>query len=74
MHAVCHVRTLGQPSQLVVDLIETLYERRPTSRREVSHLLGALILYRYAVVLLAEFERSVVTNLERLHVVFSDVE
>ena len=33
----------------------------------MSRLLGAIIFYRYAVVLLAELERSVVADLERLN-------
>jgi len=37
-------------------------------------LLAALLLYRYAVVLLVKLERSVVADLERLHAVSSDVE
>ena len=40
----------------------------------MSSLLGALVLDIYAVVLLAELERSVVADLERFHVVSSDVE
>jgi len=40
----------------------------------VSRFLGALVLDRYAVVLLVELERSVVADLERLHVVSSDIE
>ena len=40
----------------------------------MSRLLSALVLDRYVVVLLIELERSVVTDLNRLHVVSSDVE
>ena len=39
----------------------------------MSRLLGALVLDRYAVVLLVELERSVAADLERFHVVSSDV-
>ena len=37
-------------------------------------LLAALLLDRYAVVLLVKLERSVVADFERLHAVSSDVE
>ena len=40
----------------------------------MSRLLGALVLDRYAVVLLVKLERSVVADLERFHVVSSDVD
>ena len=40
----------------------------------MSRLLGVLVLDRYAVVLIVKLERSVVADLERLHVVSSNVE
>ena len=40
----------------------------------MSRLLGALVLDKYAVVHLVELERSVVTDLERFHVVSSDID
>ena len=40
----------------------------------MSRLLSALVLDRYAVVLLVKLERSVVADLERFHVVSSDVD
>ena len=40
----------------------------------MSRLLGALVLNRYAAVLLVKFERSVVADFARLHVVSSNVE
>jgi len=76
MHAVCSMPRPRLQSAFAAGrrLDRDTVERCPTSRCEVSRLLGTLILYRYAVVLLAVLERSVVTNLERLHVVSSDVE
>ena len=74
MRAVRHVLTTRQSTQLVVDFVDTLYERCLTCRREDGGLLRDFVANRNLVVLV-EMQCSVVADVECLHnAVSSEIE